>query len=50
MLVSYVNMMLRDRYHSLTDFCEDNSVDPEEMIQKLSNAGYEYNETINQFR
>ena len=50
MLVSYVNMMLRDRYHSLTDFCEDNSVDPEEMIQKLSNAAYEYNETINQFR
>ena len=49
-LVSYINMMLRDRYPSLAEFCENKNADLEDMLKKLSDAGYEYNEEINQFR
>ena len=35
MLASYVNMMLRDRYATLTEFCEDNGVDPDDILEKL---------------
>ena len=50
MLASYVNMMLRDRYATLTELCEDNGVDPDDILEKLESAGYEYLEAINQFR
>ena len=50
MLASYVNMMLRDRYATLTEFCEDKGVDPDDILEKLESAGYEYLEAINQFR
>ncbi|MBO5514386.1 MAG: DUF4250 domain-containing protein [Mogibacterium sp.] len=50
MLASYVNMMLRDRYATLTELCEDNGADPDDILEKLESAGYEFIETINQFR
>ena len=40
MLASYVNMMLRDRYATLTELCEDNGVDPDHMLEKLESVGY----------
>ena len=50
MLVSYINMMLRDSYNSPAELCEDKNADLEDILSKLSDAGYEYNEEINQFR
>lgn len=49
MLYSVVNMKLRDFYSSLDDMCEDLDIDKEEIITKLSAAGYEYDEEENQF-
>ena len=48
-LVSIVNMKLRDFYDSL-DQCEDADIDKDELIKKLSKAGYEYNTQLNQFK
>ena len=50
MLASFVNMMLRDRYATLAELCEDNGADPDEILKKLESAGYEYIEAIDQFR
>jgi hypothetical protein len=50
MLLSYINMMLRDRYSSLEEFCLVNDADISDLTEKLNAAGYEYNEKLNQFR
>lgn len=50
MLLSYINMMLRDRYPSLKEFCLINDADITDITEKLNAAGYEYNEKLNQFR
>ena len=50
MLFSFVNMMLRDRYDSLEEFCNANDVDVSEITDKLRAAGYEYDRELNQFR
>lgn len=49
MLYSAVNMKLRDFYSDLDALCEDLDVDREEIVDKLSAAGYEYDEEENQF-
>lgn len=49
MLLSYVNMKLRDFDSSLRDFCAREGVDEAEVIQKMSSIGYAYDETKNQF-
>ncbi len=49
-LLSYINTMLRDKYKSLTDLCDDYNIDESVIIDKLSQIGYSYNETQNQFR
>lgn len=49
MLYSVVNMKLRDFYSNLDALCEDLNVDREEIVDKLSAAGYEYDEQENQF-
>ena len=50
MLYSYVNMMLRDKYASLEEFCAVNDADPDEVKAKLQAAGFEYDDALNQFR
>lgn len=50
MLLSYVNMKLRDSYDSLQEFCSAYDVEPEMITDKLAAAGFEYNEDVNQFR
>lgn len=50
MLLSYINMMLRDRYESLEEFCAANDADIEAIMEKLKAAGFEYNAELNQFR
>lgn len=48
-LLSFVNMNLRDHYKSLSDFCKSLDVNEEELIEKLKLIQYEYSEAQNQF-
>ena len=49
-LVSWVNLKLRDYYPSLEELCDDLDIEKTSIIEKLSAIGYEYNPEINQFR
>ena len=49
MLLSFVNMKLRDSYASLDALCEDMDADKEEILRKLSEVGYEYDKETNRF-
>lgn len=49
MLYSFVNMMLRDKFASFEEFCTVNDADPDEIIEKLRSAGFEYDADMNQF-
>lgn len=49
MLLSWVNMKLRDFYPSLEDLCSDMEIDLEGLLKKLSEAGFEYNRDLNKF-
>lgn len=48
-LFSYVNTKLRDCYSSLEALCEDFQADPDEITQKLSSIGFQYDPAHNQF-
>ena len=50
MLLSWVNMKLRDQYDSLDQLTGDLQPDKEELTHRLSEAGFEYMPGINQFR
>ncbi len=50
MLLSFVNMMLRDRYASLDEFCACHDADMDELKRKLEKAGYMYDAKTNQFK
>lgn len=49
-LLSYVNMKLRDSYPSLAALCDDLGADEEKLRAALADAGYEYDEKTNSFR
>jgi len=49
MLLSFVNMKLRDNYASLDALCEDMDVNKDEIMEKLSMVGYEYDKEMNRF-
>lgn len=49
MLMSTVNMYLRDRYPSLDELCANLDIDRKELEAKLSQAGFEYSEKNNKF-
>ena len=49
MLLSMINMKLRDRYASLDALCEDMDVSREEIVRTLEQVGYVYNAQTNQF-
>ncbi len=49
MLMSWVNMKLRDFYPSLETMCEDLEIPLDELVKKLSAAGFEYNAQLNKF-
>lgn len=48
-LLSYVNLKLRDFYSSLDALCDDMDVSRTEIEEKLSTIGYHYQEAKNQF-
>lgn len=49
MLLSFVNMKLRDQYTSLDDLCDDLNVLSVELEEKLGEIGYFYNAKENRF-
>ena len=49
MLLSAVNMKLRDQYDSLDALCDDFYISPEDIEKKLAEIGYEYNREANRF-
>lgn len=49
-LLSFINLKLRDEYSSLDALCDGLDVDKAEIVDKLSAVGFAYNETTNQFR
>lgn len=49
MLLSYVNLKLRDFYTNLDALCEDLDTDRDEIVEKLAGIDYHYDEEKNQF-
>lgn len=49
MLLSFVNLKLRDFYGSLDAFCDDLDVDKGEIEKKLNSIDYHYDSVKNQF-
>ncbi len=49
MLLSYINLKLRDFYPSLEAFCEDTGEDLQKIVDKLRQIEYHYDEEKNQF-
>ena len=49
MLLSFVNMRLRDFYGSLDALCEECGVDKAGLVEKLKKIDYVYDEERNQF-
>ncbi|MDO5294021.1 MAG: DUF4250 domain-containing protein [bacterium] len=49
MLLSFLNLKLRDFYSSLDELCKDLGLEEQEIITKLKTIDYEYDQTRNQF-
>ena len=49
MLMSFINMKLRDQYTSLDELCASLSVDRATLEATLATAGFEYNQQQNKF-
>ena len=49
MLLSFINLKLRDFYPSLEAFCEDTDEDMQVIIDKLAGIDYYYDKEKNQF-
>ena len=49
MLLSWINLKLRDFYPSLDALCEDLELEKTAILDKLSAIGFEYNEEQNRF-
>lgn len=49
MLMSFINMKLRDQYPSLSALCQDIDVDEESLTARLAEAGFEYSKENNKF-
>ena len=49
-LVSVLNMKLRDKYSSLMELCDDLDEDEAEILKIMRDAGYVYDRETNQFK
>ncbi|MBD5503577.1 MAG: DUF4250 domain-containing protein [Lachnospiraceae bacterium] len=49
MLLSFINLKLRDYYTSLEALCDDLDIDGREIEDKLSGIDYHYDKEKNQF-
>ena len=50
MLLSMINMKLRDENQDLDDLCKSFDIDKASLTEKLENIGYTYNPSTNQFK
>ncbi len=50
MLLSIVNMKLRDEFSDLDSLVKFYEIDKQKLIDKLTQAGFEYLEEVKQFR
>ena len=46
MLMSWINLKLRDFYGNLDELCDDLEIDKDDVISILEQAGYEYNDQL----
>lgn len=49
MLMSVINMKLRDSYSSLDLLCDDLNINKSDLCAELKAAGFEYSEDLNKF-
>ena len=49
MLLSFVNLKLRDYYSSLDVMCDDMNIDKNTIVAKLATIDYEYDKELNKF-
>ncbi len=49
MLLSFINLKLRDYYSSFEALCDDLDVDSAEITDKLAGINYQYDADKNQF-
>lgn len=50
MLLSIVNMKLRDEYSDLDELCSSMGVEKQDLVSRLEEAGFNYSPQTNQFR
>ena len=49
LLLSVVNTKLRDFYNDLDMLCQELNIDKDELLEKLADIDYVYDEKVNQF-
>lgn len=49
MLLSYINMQLRDHYPDMDELCKTLDLDRKEVDEKLASVDYEYDPEKNQY-
>ncbi len=49
-LLSAVNMRLRDQYSSLDDLCSSEEISKDKLMQTFAKCGFTYNEDLRQFK
>lgn len=49
-LLSFVNTKLRDEFTDLEEFCKEEDISIESLKKQLESIGFQYNETIRQFK
>ena len=50
LLLGLVNTALRNDFEDLKDLVRSHDLDQDRLVQRLKDAGYEYNTELNQFR
>lgn len=50
MLLSFINMHLRDDGMSLDELCKSLDIDRDNLVKTLEDAGFDYLPEVNQFR
>lgn len=49
MLMSTINMYLRDKYATLDELCAQEDIDKQQLCDTLASVGFEYNPDQNKF-
>ncbi len=49
MLLSFINMKLRDYYQNIEALCDDLEIQQQELVDTLSGIDYSYDRKLNQF-